>query len=162
MSSDKSNNLSPNDVVFQRPDADLTLRTSDGKDFQVHKILLSIASKVFADMFTAPSVQSPNSPELGAAHNKSLPVVQVSEDSATLGTLLTFIYPISRPTRFTTPELHSLLAAADKYDMPAAAEAFSRELVSEKRGLPPLVLFALAKKTRFPRHRWDRAITDPT
>jgi len=139
--------LPPNDIVFQSPGADLILRSCDNKDFHVHKVFLSVVSKVFADMFSAPSLQRPKSPQPDDyAHITPLPVVNVTEDSVTIETLLKFVYPISRPTEYTTHELCSLLAAADKYDMSVAAETFAKEIVSEKRGHPPLVIFSIGKQ----------------
>jgi len=39
---------------FNAPDADTVLRSSDGEEFRVHRIILSLASPVFQGMFTLP------------------------------------------------------------------------------------------------------------
>ncbi|OJT03115.1 hypothetical protein TRAPUB_6303 [Trametes pubescens] len=46
---------------FDRDDADLILRSSDNIDFHVHRIILTLASPVFAGMFTTPQPPDTNS-----------------------------------------------------------------------------------------------------
>jgi hypothetical protein len=67
------------DVPFDNPEADVILRSCDGVDFHVFKIVLSLASPVFPDMFSIPT-PSPGRPESQTVHD-GLPVVQLSESS---------------------------------------------------------------------------------
>jgi hypothetical protein len=75
------------DAPFDRPRADLVLRSSDDVHFRVLKGILSIASTVFADMFSIPSPPS--------EHQDEIQVVPVSEDSTALDLALRHIYPVT-------------------------------------------------------------------
>ena len=44
---------------FNAPDADTILRSSDGKEFRVHRVILSLASTVFQGMFCLPQSTDP-------------------------------------------------------------------------------------------------------
>ncbi|KAI0352401.1 hypothetical protein OH77DRAFT_1409265, partial [Trametes cingulata] len=121
---------------FDRDDADIVLRSSDGIDFYVHRIILSLASPVFATMLALP--QPPG------AHVER-PVVDMSEDSQTLDIFLRVCYPEPAPE---IPSLHLLrevLGAAMKYDA-AAVMALAKDsmvlphLVDEN----PLDIFVMA------------------
>ncbi|KZV63626.1 hypothetical protein PENSPDRAFT_562033, partial [Peniophora sp. CONT] len=61
--------------------ADVALRSCDGVIFKTHKIILSISSPFFQDMFSLPAPSSPNS-------TRSLDLVQMAESSTTLESLL--------------------------------------------------------------------------
>ncbi|KAH9006379.1 hypothetical protein EDB86DRAFT_2795011 [Lactarius hatsudake] len=69
---------------FDRGDSDVTIRSCDRIDFQVHKATLGIASAAFEDMFTAPE-PSP----YGQGQVKQ--VIDLTEDSKTLHRLLSMI-----------------------------------------------------------------------
>ena len=43
---------------FDEGDADATLRTSDNVEFGVHRVILSLASPIFKDMFSMPQPQT--------------------------------------------------------------------------------------------------------
>ncbi|KZV70874.1 hypothetical protein PENSPDRAFT_651179, partial [Peniophora sp. CONT] len=74
-------------------DADAILRSSDGVDFRVHRLFLSKASPVFADMFALPSGDSAVGDEL----KENLHVIAMSEDEASLRILLGCCYPTPEP-----------------------------------------------------------------
>ncbi|KAG1737170.1 hypothetical protein EDB19DRAFT_2040045 [Suillus lakei] len=87
---------------FDNPDGDIILRsTTDHVDFHTFKVILSLMSPVFKDMFTLPqsSLQSGVSP---------VPVIPVVESSPTLEFLLLLCYPAATPT-----SAASLIRAAD-------------------------------------------------
>ena len=67
--------------------ANLVIRSSDSVNFKVHKPVLAMASPFFKDLLSLP--QPPGSESLDG-----LPVVQLSEDSELLGTLLSMLYPL--------------------------------------------------------------------
>jgi len=95
---------------FNRRDADLIIRSSDQVDFHVHQSVLGMASVAFEDMFT---VSGPQPQEQG--QNK--PVISLAEDSGTLHSLLTILYPIERSWPETLEGTLSLLATCQKYQM---------------------------------------------
>jgi len=53
------------------PDADVILRASGGKEFHAHKLVLSLASPVFRDMFSVP--QPPQSPHNSPPSTLTIP-----------------------------------------------------------------------------------------
>ncbi|KAI0630811.1 hypothetical protein C8Q77DRAFT_228751 [Trametes polyzona] len=95
---------------FDKPFADLLIRSSDGVDFLVFKWILADASPVFAGMFelAQPSKWEPgyavrSSEDSTVVHttaSSSPPVIDVEEDSKTLQTLLTRCYPLSTVPHF--------------------------------------------------------------
>jgi hypothetical protein len=77
---------SPPDT-FNVPDANLIIQTSDLVNFRVHKSVLAMVSPVFNDMFSIPQPSNGESVD-------GLPVVQLSEDSDVLNTLVSMLYPL--------------------------------------------------------------------
>ncbi|KAH7922633.1 hypothetical protein BV22DRAFT_1131288 [Leucogyrophana mollusca] len=125
--------LSPQDEIvtardpFDHPDADIILRSSDGVDFRTFKIILSLSSPVFRDMFSVP--QPPHAQDSTSAP----PAVLVSEDSKTLRALLLHCHPCSACFHANFDNLNdivALLEAALKYDMSTALEHIRLRLSS--------------------------------
>jgi hypothetical protein len=75
--------LEPSDAS----DANLVIRSSDFVNFKVHKPVLAVASPFFKDLLSLP--QPPDSESVDG-----LPVVQLSEDSELLSTLISMLYPL--------------------------------------------------------------------
>ncbi|KAI8969371.1 hypothetical protein BD414DRAFT_280299 [Trametes punicea] len=121
---------------FDRDDADLIMRSSDRVDFYVHRIILSLASPIFAGMFTLPQPcnTTPN-----------LALVDVVEDSEVIDVFLRICYPIPDPDVFSLDLIREVMAAAIKYEATAAVAAMKRAL-SHPRLLEddPLRVFAIA------------------
>jgi len=65
---------------------DVILRSGGPKvaEFRVHKVILSIASPVFEEMFSLPQ----------PATEEDLPVCDIFEDAATVEALLRLVYPV--------------------------------------------------------------------
>ncbi|KAG1734073.1 uncharacterized protein EDB91DRAFT_1251124 [Suillus paluster] len=97
---------------FDNPDCDIILRSTDGVHFHVFKLILSLMSPVFKDMFTLPQngLQSEVS---------SVPVIHVSEGSTTLQILLLLCYPAATATFDSLDDAKAVMEAARKYDMQA-------------------------------------------
>jgi BTB/POZ domain len=130
--------------LFDIPDANLIIRSSDSVDFRVHKPVLAMASPVFKDLFSLPQPSDSESDD-------DLPVVQLPEDSELLHSLVSIIYPVptvipksyekvlyllvtcQRKLTVNYKVLH-LLAACQKYDM-VSAQSFVRAEVS-RGGFP--------------------------
>ncbi|KAI0313313.1 hypothetical protein OF83DRAFT_1175806 [Amylostereum chailletii] len=102
---------------FDRSDADIILRSSDGVDFSIHKAILAMASPVFEGMFTLPR---PTDYDEGP---NNVPILDVSESSKTLSILLSTILPVPAPafSRTNIEEIFPALAAAEKYEMTCAS-----------------------------------------
>lgn len=73
--------------LFDVPDANLIIRSSDSVDFRVHKPVLAMASSVFKDLFSLPQPSDSKSDD-------DFPVVNLPEDSELLHCLLSIIYPV--------------------------------------------------------------------
>jgi hypothetical protein len=109
------------------PDANLIIRSSDSVNFRLHKSVLVMVSPVFRDILSLP--QSTDSESVDG-----LPVVQLSEDSELLSSLVSMLYPVctvvpkshdkvlfllqlvSKVSDFYHKVLY-LLAACQKYEM---------------------------------------------
>ncbi|EJF57228.1 hypothetical protein DICSQDRAFT_112048 [Dichomitus squalens LYAD-421 SS1] len=97
---------------FNEPSADITLRTRDGVDFYVYRPILSLASPVFADMFSLPQPATPKQDQIIAR-----PVIDITEDSKTIERLLRLCYPIEKEKLDEFEDIVAVLQAAMKYDM---------------------------------------------
>jgi len=100
---------------FDSLHADVILRSSDNVDFRTFKLLLSLASPVFEDMFNMTPLDCETSVKDGA-----LVVQMQSESSRTLEMLLGFCHPNFMPTLESLDVINDVLAAAMKFEMAAA------------------------------------------
>ena len=95
----------PNENLAQAPfddaHADVILRSSDQVHFRVYKLILSLASPVFADTFSIPAPPS-ESP------GDEVQVVTLTEDATALEVALRHIYPVQT----TPPEVEKLRYAS--------------------------------------------------
>ncbi|KAL4244053.1 hypothetical protein ABKN59_010996 [Abortiporus biennis] len=120
---------------FDRSDADLILRTSDGVDFRVDTHLLKLASSVFEDMFMISTHPGPSlTASLSSASTESvssessLPIVQVTESSTIFDIILRIIYPVSTPKVTDWGTICDVLEVGSKYQMEAVATQMGSEL----------------------------------
>ena len=72
---------------FDVPEANLILRSSDVVDFRVHKPLLAMASPFFKDLLSLPQPSDSETVD-------GLPMVQLSESSELLNSLVSILYPV--------------------------------------------------------------------
>ena len=105
-------------------DADVILRSSDPKDFRVHKAVLATSSPFFSDMF---SLARPSDDEIV----DGLPVVYLSENAEVLHSLVSILYPIPSVIPDSYDKVIDLLGTSQKYDM-AAVQSSIRAEVSRK------------------------------
>jgi BTB/POZ domain len=128
-------------------EADIIIQSSDLVNFRVHKSILAFSSQFFRTMFSLPQPPTEIANEL--------PVLPMSEDAEIVRALLTVIYPIPSEIPVAYDRVLSLLAASQKYDMPAvqsfirteirlrvpatrtADEAFRAYAIASKNGLSP-------------------------
>ncbi|KAJ6552933.1 hypothetical protein B0H19DRAFT_155919 [Mycena capillaripes] len=133
---------------FDNPDADVILRSSDGIDFGVHRIVLASASPFFHAMFGLP--QGATDPEV--------PVLPMAETGVVLDRLLRFWYPGAEPTLMGMEPLDNLRETLElllfKYDMSfvvSRGEDRLRSYMEEH----PVSVFSLAC-----RHGWENLARD--
>jgi hypothetical protein len=72
---------------FNLPDPNFIIRSSDNVDFRVHKPILAVASPFFKDLLSLPQPSDSESVD-------GLPVVQLTEDSELLNSLVSTLYPV--------------------------------------------------------------------
>ena len=75
--------------LLDLPDANIIIRSSDLGYFRLHKSVLSLVSPIFKDLLSIPQ------PSDGETVD-GLPVVQLSEDSELLNSLISILYPVGR------------------------------------------------------------------
>ncbi|KEP48236.1 BTB/POZ domain protein [Rhizoctonia solani 123E] len=93
---------------------DLTLRSTDGIQFSVHSILLSLASPVLSELF-----QNGNKNQ----------VIQFSENAEVLALMLKFVYPTSTPAVSTMSLLNDGIRVANKYQIESMKTRLREQLV---------------------------------
>jgi|SRR6267142_2128821 len=104
--------------------ADLVIQSSDFVQFHVHKSILASASQIFKDMFSLPQPAD----EIV----NGLPVLHMFEDAELVLALVTMLYPIPSEIPVTYDRALSLLAASQKYDMPAIQSSIRAEISYRK------------------------------
>ncbi|KAH9022501.1 hypothetical protein EDB84DRAFT_1402553 [Lactarius hengduanensis] len=92
------------------PDPNIIVRSSDQVNFPIRKSLLAMSSPFFKDLLSLPQ---PPDDELV----DGLPVIQLSEDSDLLNSLISLLYPIPPVIPDSYEKVFALLAACQKYDM---------------------------------------------
>ena len=117
------------------PGADVILRASGGKEFHAHKIVLSLASPVFRDMFSVPQPSPTESSEL--------PIVDVNDPPEAFGIFLQTIYPTRNPLITDVETLVAVLRLADKYDAKDVLDIHKDHLPSLSSNLPPIHIYAI-------------------
>jgi hypothetical protein len=93
---------------FNDTATDIVLRSKDGVRFHVYKLLLSLTSPFFREMFTLPR-PTPS--------NDNVDTIEVTEDSQTLDHLLRLCYPVLSPIIGEFTDVTNVLEAAVKYEM---------------------------------------------
>ncbi|KAJ7230041.1 hypothetical protein GGX14DRAFT_409879 [Mycena pura] len=123
---------------FCDPTADIILRSSDNIEFRAHRIVLSLASPVFRDMFSLPQGD--------AESDEKAAEVQMAETGAVLERMLRFWYPGAEPIVGTLSELRETLELLiQKYDMQSAA-VFGKQYLRGFLDTEPLGTFAVAAR----------------
>lgn len=112
-------------------DADLIIRSGDGVQFRVHKLLLSMAS---AHRILERCKE-------GTARRR-LPVIYLDEPATTLGHLLRLLYPaFEEPEVTSIQHLAKVRAAGEKYDIPSAVSLMRRSMMNQVEKHPFPIYF---------------------
>ncbi|KAI0730829.1 hypothetical protein C8Q76DRAFT_340024 [Earliella scabrosa] len=130
---------------FDKPEADVVLQTSDGVDLRVFRWILKDCLPIFADMFTLPPPPSTDTRRMDQQGDGFLPasnddapaIIKVSEDSATLETLLRMYYPLPPVLTFANfDSAKPVLIASDKYRLEGAMPQIINALLPHIRANP--------------------------
>ncbi|TCD69437.1 hypothetical protein EIP91_007562 [Steccherinum ochraceum] len=138
---------------FNDDTADVVLRSSDAVDFYVHKIILSVASPFFKQMFSLhqPPSEHPANEDQGLTVTVSgspVPVVPISEGSATMDYLLRLCYPVTDPRLPTEVMIAAAhLEAAVKYELKEATDLL-RNTLRTFIAAEPLRVYVVACRLR--------------
>lgn len=129
--------------------AGAVLRSCDLVDFRIRQCILTEASTFFEGLFSLPQGPSSEVKACDTEHTEDgLPVITMSEDSATLEDLLRICYPVRNPEIKTIEELRMLLEAATKYAVDVAVD-FARDRLSDFAESMPLRVYAIAVRYGF-------------
>jgi len=134
---------------FTADDADIILRASRcdaPRDFHVHKIILSIASPVFKDMFGVPQPAPPAS-----SAEAMVPIINVDDTPEDLEVFLRVIYPLGSPTMPTLDAISDALVTLDKYQVQGGSLQPLRSLLVSLEFLEndPIRVYSLACRWGF-------------
>lgn len=126
------------DGAFDYPDGDVVLRAThgtDSRDFRIHKLLLSLASPVFKDMF---QLAQPSPSTL------TVDTIDIADPPRAVEVILRLIYPSSDPPAISDLTLLSeVLGVAEKYNV-AVARSRVRRLLVEFAKTEPLRVYGIA------------------
>jgi hypothetical protein len=100
--------------LFDFPDADIILRSSNSRDFRVLKLFITKSSPVLDRLIKTASDSAVSGL---AASTIPLPVIYMSESGAILYSLLTFVLPMPSVLPPSVEETLELLSVAQKYEM---------------------------------------------
>ncbi|KAI1790301.1 hypothetical protein LXA43DRAFT_1017381 [Ganoderma leucocontextum] len=139
---------------FTYSNADIMFRSSDNVIYKLHKLVLSLASDFFSDMFELPQPTLPSDLNLPTKPTDGqevdgLPVIPISEPSSVLTPLLLLCYPFdSDPDLASIAQVRTVLEAAVKYDLRKAVKT-TRHRLRELVPFAPLLVYAIACKLGF-------------
>ena len=119
--------MSSSSTFFTTTDGDVILHAgpepNSKHDFRVHKLILSLASPVFKDMFAFP--QPPDQ----TLNEQQLSIVDILESPKVIDTILRLVYPGVEPPKIVDiPTLSASLSAADKYNITSIYPVFKDTL----------------------------------
>ncbi|KAI1796759.1 hypothetical protein LXA43DRAFT_573194 [Ganoderma leucocontextum] len=121
---------------FDKPEADIVLRSADGVDFCVRRHILFEASPIFESILSIPQ----SSTDLR-------PIVDLVEDQKTLDTILRICYPIVKVKSSLQLEVvERAVKAAQKYEMELPLAVLTNELL-EFATISPLAVWAIGCRT---------------
>ncbi|KZV68016.1 hypothetical protein PENSPDRAFT_754442 [Peniophora sp. CONT] len=123
---------------FNATDADIILRSVENVDFRAHRLVLRLASPVFADMITL-AAPSTTDDEL----KDGLPVVQMIETERALHLLLCFCYPNTIPPVHVLDDFSLAVHVISKFELGHAKHLVTSLLRAHVQEAPERV-YALA------------------
>ena len=135
--------MSNSPYTFDAHSADVILRaplqsgSDQFKDFHIHKIILSVASTFFHDMFSLPQP---------ATEDDTLPIITVTESAEVFEVFLRLIYPIEPPAITSLQLVDDLFRLAEKYMANGVHAKLRQTLVPSSSFLrdDPIWVYALA------------------
>jgi hypothetical protein len=136
---------------FNFPDADIVLRAigPPTRDFRVHKILLSIASPFFKEMFSPHQPTARTSDDPGKSNMPEIDILEVTDPADALGIVLRMIYPFEPPSLYGDLDtIVKCLVVANKYGIKRAISDL-RDTLSRTDLSQSLRVYAIASRFGF-------------
>ncbi|KAJ8581884.1 hypothetical protein M405DRAFT_938058 [Rhizopogon salebrosus TDB-379] len=122
---------------FDNPDGDIILRSADGVNFHVFKLILSLASPGYQGMFMLPQ-------DMTQTDASPIPIIPMAESSTTLESLLLLCYPAANPTFDSLDHMKAVIEAARKYGMGGAISRAGDLVMAQFPLADSLELYALS------------------
>ena len=112
---------------FDDEAADAILRSSDGVNFRVYRLLLSLVSSVFGDILSLPSFgHGGYTTEEGGAGSQETPTMDVEEDADILESFLRWCDPRCTPPLVESwDDIQAMITMAIKYNAPSVGRRVS-------------------------------------
>ncbi|KAJ7648053.1 hypothetical protein FB45DRAFT_895123 [Roridomyces roridus] len=125
---------------FDDSSADVILRSSDAVNFHVYRVILSVASPFFKQMFMLPQPSS----------EPDIPIIDVSESALVLNSALRFWYPGAEPATEETVDVlrETLEVLILKYDMQFLVPA-AKKCLRGRLDRDAIAVFAIACRLRW-------------
>ena len=122
-------NPSPLPDRLDMANADIIIQSCDFINFRVHKLVLSLSSPFFDDMFSLPQPSDQDVVD-------GLPVVRLSEDAEVLNCLLTMSYPIPSVIPNSYNKTLMVLVASRKYEMDGVQSRIRADIQGKNLPMP--------------------------
>ncbi|KAG2137612.1 uncharacterized protein EDB93DRAFT_760347 [Suillus bovinus] len=132
------------EAPFDDQNCDIIIKSTNGVNFHVYKLVLSLMSPVFKDKFKITSPQS-------EAHSDKS-IITVAQSSTPLRSLLLLCYPAATPTFDSLDDAKAVLKAAKQYDMQAALSRAGDLIMAQFLPDHILDLYALSCQFRWQNH----------
>ena len=128
---------------FTTEDGDVILHAGTDDTFRVHKVVLSLASPVFKDLFRTAQPDRPDGGQDGLP-----PTIPITDPPESVDLILRFIYPGVKPPTITNPiTLSALLTIADKYGVQTVLPVVEGRLADEEVvGMDPFGVYTVARR----------------
>ncbi|KAI9450612.1 hypothetical protein BJY52DRAFT_1215415 [Lactarius psammicola] len=121
-------------LLFDDPDTDVVLRSSDSQIFRVLKLYIVRCSTVLGELIRAASNTSGTTNS--ACARMRHPEVQLSDSGTILSSLVTFIFPVHSVLPSSLDERMELLSVAQKYEMSSVIDHIRGSLALQE---PPFI-----------------------
>lgn len=142
--------VSPENLLFDYPGADVILRSCDSYEFRVLKIYIFHSSPVLGERVLATDHLQSGTAIPADTAAASPPVVQLSDSGAVLFSLLTYIFPVQPILPSTVEHVIELLSAAQEYKMEATLTHIRNHIAQQHpsfiREENSLNIYSLAQK----------------
>jgi hypothetical protein len=149
--------VSSENLLFDYPEADVVLRSSDSFEFRVLRLYIVHSSPILGEKTlispdpqsntTASAITSDSEPNVDTA---KLPVVQLSDSGVILFSLLSYIFPVPPILPATVEQTMELLSVAQKYKMDVVLTHIRNHIAQQD---PPFIredtalyIYSLAQK----------------